>query len=269
VGTLASAWASGSWIYPALVGYLPGTPGRKRINPGALGGSVAFDLGLLGTAYAAGAHTAAIYTPAGYLGADVLTGFSYVQDPAGETYNRRVSVAGGQAGKRSLDAQDPMAGWTRTLLLKCDGTDAVEALRAFLDARRGRALPFWLPTWDEDLTLAAGAAAEATEISIACPADVGYDRLLWPPGECRRYLQLWTWGSSPSYHHVTGIGTAALGALPLTISPPLPAAITTACRVSFLRYCRLDTDAPKLAWQGPAYAECELPMRELTQEYPA
>lgn len=269
VGTLGRAWPAGSTILPALVGALSGAPARERRGPLGLAGSVAFDLDLLGTAYAAGTHAGSFHAAAAYLGLDVFTDTLYGGSPPGEIYSRRVATFGGQAGKRSLEAQEAAAGWTRTLLLKCSGVDRIEALRAFLDARQGRALAFWLPSWDEDLLLAAGADEGATEIQIACPEGTGYDVLLWPLGACRRYLQVWTWGSAPSYHHVTAIGTAEDRVLPLTITPALPAAATTDTRLSYLRCCRLDTDAPRLAWRGTTYADCELPVREIPTEYPA
>jgi hypothetical protein len=263
------AWPAGTQVFPALTGHLADAPGRERRGPHRLRGRVAFDLDLLGSAYAPGAHTSEIYTPAGYLSLDVLTGLPCALSPPGEIYNRRVTVVGTAPGIRTPDAQDGAAGWTRQLLVKCRTAAEIEALRAFLDARRGRAVPFWLPTWDEDLTLVADAEENAASFDIRNPQGAGYAGLLQPLGPHRRHLQFHTPGQVPFHLAVGGTEDQGSGVATVELQTHLPQAITTACRVSYLRYVRLDTDAPVIEHYGPEYARCQFPVREIPLECPA
>jgi len=265
----AGAWPAGALLLPALLGHLAGAPTRERRGPHRLRGGVTFELDLLTSDYAPGAHAAEIYAAAGYAGLDVLTEPLMGPAPPGEGYNRRAATVGGQPGVRVLRAQDDAAGWTRTLAFQLSGQARIEAMRAFLDARKGRAVPFWLPTWDEDLTLAGTCSAGSGFVYVCCPVDVGYDTLVYPLGPHRRHVQLWTHGAAPAYHKLTALGDWADDVREIDLTPNLTATATIATRVSYLRYVRLDTDAPVIARRGPGYASCELPVREIPLECPA
>jgi hypothetical protein len=266
-GTLASGWPEGTTLIPLLLGRLTGNPGRDRQTPRALTGAVAFEADLLDPEYRSPAPSPAAYDPEGYLGYDVLSGLYLGQPWDGEGFPQRLTLLGADPGKRSLDAQEPVPGSIRTLHVVCDGPEEAAALRAFLDTRRGRLLPFWLPSWDEDLTLVADAGQGLDQLMISSPEDVGYHALVYPLGAPRRHVQLWAPGQAPSYHRITALEDWDSGVQEIDIDPVLPVSITTDWRVSFLRFCRLDTDAPRLEWDGDTVS-CALPIREIPAECP-
>jgi hypothetical protein len=259
------AWATGTLLVPAVVCHLTGKPGRERVGPSGRTGTVAFEAGLLSGGYAVGATTKAIYSAAGYLGLDVLTGEPCGLGSADEDYGRRITVVGGDPGLRVLDAQEAAPGWTRSILVKCFGHDEVEALRVFLDARRGRAVPFWMPSLDYDLTV---------NIFTAPSADVlveyaGYTDLVYPAGPSRRHVQVLAPSGTLYRRKVVGVDYDGVGAERLTLSSSISSALPAGTPISFLRYCRLDTDVPRIVWSGTEYAECSLPVIEVPAECPA
>ena len=89
-----------------------------------------------------------------YLGHDVLE-LNYNRVGAFEERLRRKFVLlSSKTGRRIADEQAPAPAASRPFTWTAIGRDEITTMRTFLDARRGRAIPFWLPSFQWDLGLA-------------------------------------------------------------------------------------------------------------------
>lgn len=147
-----------------------------------------------------------------------------------------------------------------------DSHAKVTALRAFLLGRYGQLVPFWSPTWDQDLVMAGDALAGSGGINIKA---VNYTRFFFPD-RARRLLALIPVGSGAKrYVEVTGASDNGDGTESLTLSAPLGAdVIAAATMVSFLTFCRLGSDEMKIVWHSTEFAEAVVPIREIPREVP-
>jgi hypothetical protein len=144
----------------------------------------------------------------------------------------------------------------------------VTALRAFLLARFGQLVPFWVPTWDQDLVMAIDAPSGSSTITIK---SVFYTRFLFPDN-ARRYLALIpTSGAGPNqYVAITGSVDNGDGTESLTLAAELGADVMAAnTMVSFLTFARLDSDELAISWITTEYAEAVVAIQELPREVPA
>lgn len=204
-----------------------------------------------------------------YLGLDVLD--QAVHDRAGtvdESLRRKFALLDGGTGAREADAQSDAPAGARPFLWTCLSRAEVADLRAFLSARKGRCVPFWVPTYQQDLTLAADLASGASSATIRW---VGYTAHMFPSGGGRRHVALYDPGASVAYRKVTAAtdpGTGLTESLALDSPAPrlFPAATTI---VSFLRLCRLDEDEVRIQWTSRGFAQAELRLRDLPAEAPA
>lgn len=204
-----------------------------------------------------------------YLGVDVLDG---PFDSAGlvlDTPARRITVIGPGPGAPWVDAHEAVPRYRRTLRIWNQGPDDLADLIGWLDARRGRALPFWLPSWDADLTLWEPAEPESGIITVYSPEDLGYHALEFPAGPSRRHLLILAAGIDPIYCRVTAIEDHSGGAAALALDDSLAEGLPLGARISFLRWCRQDVDEARILFHPTGVSECDLPIIEIPQECPA
>lgn len=144
---------------------------------------------------------------------------------------------------------------------------AINAFRSFRDARLGRLVPFWVPTWQNDLLLTADVADGADSLIVG---NVGYSRFLFDPVTTwRRHVAFIKIGVGIQF--VRRIDAAAEGAAVETVT--LDSGVTgalaqTGWMLSFLTLCRLNTDLVSLHWHSRTVAEAEFEMIEVAQEMP-
>lgn len=208
-----------------------------------------------------------MYAAGAYLGLDVLDGLPTNDGEVQDAYMRRLELLDGGTGLLTTDIRDRAPDWTRTILWRCYSRAEAAVLRDFLARRRGRAVPFWVPTFDEDFTLAADALTNASSLSVIA---AGYSSLVFSLGPARHHLALQATPGIPIYRKVSGAVDNGNGTETLTLATSLDRDLSASrALVSFLRYCRLDDEAPKIAWNTRDYCECELPVRELAAECPA
>lgn len=205
-----------------------------------------------------------------YLGYDVLDQVGHDrQGRIEESSLRRVDLVDGATGLRRGAPRTTAPAPVRPFVWTCPTRVAGEALRAFLAARQGRLVPFWLLTGQQDLTLSADVLGGATTLPVRW---AGYTRHLFPDTGARRHVALYAAGAgagAQAMHRVTGAsdpgsGTESLG-LASGVPGPFPAATTV---VSFLRLCRLDQDDVEIQWLSPGVCQAVLPVREIPQEAP-
>lgn len=143
---------------------------------------------------------------------------------------------------------------------------AATQLRGFLNRRLGRLVPFWCPTYDQDLVLALDTLAGHNQLTVKA---VNYSRFFFP-NRSRRFLALLRAdGSTKEYVEVTASVDIADGTEGLTLSANLSFdALAGATMVSFLTFGRLQDDAVAIAWDTREVGEAEVAIQELPREVP-
>lgn len=205
--------------------------------------------------------------PLTWQGFDVLTLEPDRRGPIDDQFERRFDLVEPDPGLRWADVRGAAPAPVRAFTWTANGRSAVEALRSWLAARRGRLVLFWMPTWQEDLVLAADVSSGASSLVIKWS---GYTARMFAAGGMRRHVALWRPGFDATYHRITGATDPGGNTTEtLTISPATGSAWpATSSVVSFLRLCRLDTDLVRLEWHGQLSASATLPVREVPLEAP-
>jgi hypothetical protein len=179
--------------------------------------------------------------------------------------DRRMMLLDYGPGAEWLDEQSDMPNPMRPFKWIARSRDEAALMRTFILARKGMAVPFWLPTYQSDLTLSEDLGSGASGAHIVW---CGYSNQMYVKGGARRYVALLAPGGSLDCYHITGAsdpndGTPeALGISP-SASKTYAAASTM---VMFLRLCRLDSDDVDVTWYNPDAAECTLQAREIPME---
>ncbi len=203
-----------------------------------------------------------------YLGYDVLETKPDRPGAVPEGTARAHESLESETGERWTDVLEPAPVADIVYHWPCVGRAAALAQRQWIDARKGILVPFWLPTWMADVTLAEDALLGATEISIL---PIEYSALVWPASNARRHLAVNVPGKPVSYHYVSAAEDEGDHET-LTLSPALPVdspAATT--KLSFLRFVRLaelDRQAERI-WRGGHYCSSAIKMVEIPREAPA
>lgn len=250
--TLADDWPAGAFVVPVHRGWI--SPDVAPAWPGfdVLTGRVSIQLEVTGDV-----TTGPDADPA----VPVFTTIPTRPEAIPERLGRRVTTFDPGLGERTSYIEDAAGTRVRSFTYILNGRTAVKAMRDFLDARYGRAVPFRMPSWQRDMTLAADAAAIDTEILIET---IGYADHLFSPATSRLYL-LSPNGQTALQLVVTDAVDNEDGTETLTLSGAIGTAVTTAWRVMQLRYCRLDADEVEFRWRGTEIATVELPIREIPE----
>lgn len=257
---IVGTWPAGSLLFPARTGRLQDVVALSRRGRAAATTVVQFTMDSLEQG------TPEPPTLPQYGGIDVLELQPDRGQPTSDQIARKVYLHGGVTGARFADSPVSAPSFGRSFTWFCTTRAAVAELRGFIDGRRGRRLPFWAASWQDDLTLAADATAGVTTLSVA---DTGYLEV-FAAGTSRRRLALRAADGSWSYRKVTDADDAGGGLLTLTldsgIASDLPAGRAL---ISFLRLCRLDVDEVRIGWASIRLARAEFQIRELPREVPA
>ncbi|OGS01546.1 MAG: hypothetical protein A2V88_02660 [Elusimicrobia bacterium RBG_16_66_12] len=183
-----------------------------------------------------------------------------------EQVERKLALLDAGTGAVAVDAMSLLPTSVRSYRWTAMTRAETSVIRAFLDARHGRAVPFWLPTYQADMALSQQMGFATT---LARVHWVGYTERVWAKGRGRRNVVIFSPPAGLSYHQVTN-ATHSPGAATedLTVAPSAPVIYEAGTILMFLRYCRLDSDWVEMRWRGEP-AEVELPIRELPLEEPA
>lgn len=198
-----------------------------------------------------------------YLGFDVLETEHNWRGGSPATLRRKSVRFDPLVGTVNVDDQAGVGAIDMTLswFLK-DRTDQ-DTFNAFVAARNGRAVPFWVPTWRQDLVLASPALSTDTALVIH---DQGYTKFQWP-NLARRDIALLVPGQAPAYRRITGstdTGTTET----LTLSAATGMALPTGTLISFLLFCRLAEDSVRRVWTARDVADADLGLYEIPKEVP-
>lgn len=202
-----------------------------------------------------------------YQGFDVLEidadgRFSRIDD-----HDRELMVLGAGTGRRDTADLAGVSELTRGYAWTGLGLADVASLKAFMDSRKGRAVPFWLASLEHDLTLNGDFNAGHQFLDIQT---IGYTANLWPYSGARRHLFLRpVAGGTPLYRKVTNAINNLNGTETLYLDSVLGVSVPRDLWMAgFLRLCRLEDDILSIAWQARSYQTASIRIRELPLEAP-
>jgi len=202
-----------------------------------------------------------------YRSLPVLTVVPDRADGSPDDVERGVLLLDSDTGARAADARSTAPQVVRAFAWWNASRAEVKALREFVNNRRGRARPFWAPSWQQDFALASDHAPGASVLVVRAR---DYAARVSPAGQGRRHLAVRTAAGATYYRHVEGAVDNLNGTESLTLDLAIPDALAAATTLtSSLRFYRLDTDEPRFEWSGGQFATCSLPVRELPSEAPA
>lgn len=204
-----------------------------------------------------------------YLGFDVLE-LNYNRIAGIEDrLHRKFVLLDPRTGKRKADEQSPAPVGRRPFTWTAIGRDEIAAMRAFLEGRIGRAVPFWFPSYQWDLELSEDVVITQGSISIRW---IRYVQQMFGTTGARRHIALWTLGdgSVMDYYRIDAADDPGDELTEsITIDPAAVrdySAETTV--VSFLKLCRLELDEVTISYPSGRTAESTIPVRELPLEAP-
>ncbi|HEY6108689.1 MAG TPA: hypothetical protein VIV56_07285 [Gemmatimonadales bacterium] len=252
-------WPVGTRVFPARRGRLASLQGFSwpAIRIGLARVPFTFDIPT--PAAAPGSFTQ-------YQGLDVLEVLPNRDRDIDYDIERKQFLLDSLTGKRLTDASEVAPVENAPFVWYCSSRADVAVLRGFLDARIGRAVPFWRPTLNADFTLDGAALAAATTLTVK---SWGYAATVFPLGAARRHIAVRPPGGLPEYHKITAAVDNEDGTETLTITPGLALDAPADALVSFMLLCRLADDLADLEWGSGQFAECVLGLTELPRETPA
>lgn len=200
-----------------------------------------------------------------YKGFDVMPWNPSRDKDIDDKMRRSVVVMDSETGNETVVDRTVAPSPLRSYTIVCFDRAEIEELFAFLDARRGRAVPFWAPTFQADLTLRADVSGGASSIQVQW---VGYTQDVYPMALSRRYLALYGPDAVLGLHMVTS-ATDNTTFETLGISPVAGRAYPADTVVSYLRLVRLEEDEVEISFPTPDTAIAVLQAREVPLEVPA
>lgn len=196
-----------------------------------------------------------------YAGFEVLDGILTPDrgDALKQTSTASLSIVASTVGPRRVRDRRGYPVLSRALTLVANGVEQVLALRAFIKARRGRVVPFWLPTYQHDLVLALPALAGALALTIQ---STGY-AAVYSAGPGRRHIVL-----GKQYVRVLGVESNGNGTDTVYLASQVSEPLAAGTGISCLTLCRLGSDEVSLSFDHPTVATASFEAVELPKETP-
>lgn len=248
------SWPAGAWIAPARLGRLPSRQSITRPVAALSLARLRFDLDDL-------ASTSGVVDAPTYRGTDVLVRRpNRIEDITAE-YLRLVDVFDNDTGLPVVAdiPNRPYVVRSHQYLLR--DRDDIAAMRAWLYARAGRQVPFWMPTWERNFEIASPVAIDAVSLLIGSQGFATYFQDL--PG--RQDIALLHRDGTWYFRHITAFEYAG-GVLERIV---IDEALGRACQPSdfalccFLERVRLDSDAVELFFETDSIARLTLAARSV------
>lgn len=128
-------------------------------------------------------------------------------------------------------------------------------IKSWFASLKGKAKPFWLPSWQEDFTLAEGVASDATYIDVVPTS-------LFPEVYLGAHIMIVEPGLPFLYREITATTTSGGGNWRFTISPP-GRAVAIGAQIGLMRKVRLDTDEVEFNCLGSVFRDVTVSCREV------
>jgi hypothetical protein len=200
--------------------------------------------------------------PTQFDGLDVLLTMPDWSDGLTDQQDRSLAMIDfGLGGVRALDRSATQS-IARPFKFKFKTRTEIVNFLAWLERRRGRHFPFWMPSWTRDFEQMADIGAADTALTVR---NTGYTRMQFASDE-RTTLIFWpATGAAPIIRTITGAAESGSALEILTLDASF-GAIKKASdwrAIQFLTHCRLDQDAIELQWLNHEMAEVSLQIREV------
>lgn len=183
--------------------------------------------------------------------------------------HRKFVLLDPRTGKRKPDEQSPAPAGVRPFTWTAIGRNEIAVMRTFLDARVGRAVPFWFPSYQWDLELSEDVVETQASLSILW---IRYTQQMFGTTGARRHVALWTLGDGSVMDYYRTIDADDPGnelTESITIDPAAVRDYEGATTVvSFLKLCRLESDEVSIVYPSGNVAEATISVRELPLEAP-
>lgn len=199
-----------------------------------------------------------------YRDIDVLEVRHNMRDEIAESFTRFGELIDHQTGPRVWDDHATMAIPARSFTWTCGTRAKCVALRDFLKARRGRRIPFWVPTYCWDMQLAVDYPAPVNQITVV---KSGYGQFL--AGSLgRRFIAIFPAGQPTEYREIISVASGADTEVIEVDGDALGGLSSETTRICFLVLCRLAEDLATISWEGRDTCEALIEFQELPREYP-
>jgi hypothetical protein len=201
-----------------------------------------------------------------YQGYDVLEVMPNWARDLNRTYKRSLVTLDPKIGPMQVDDKGGSAVVQQQFPWFLKDHPSVTTLRAFILKRFGQLVPFWTPTWDQDLVLASDVGSTDTSIVIQ---SVYYTRFFFPI-KSRRYIAFIPQNGGPNvYRKITAAQDNGNGTETLTLDSATGVAFPKgSTMVSFLTLSRLASDDAEIDWMTNDVAQAELTFQEVPREVP-
>lgn len=210
------------------------------------------------------AAVTAVDTATQYRGYPVLERQPNWRDAVNAEFQRLLDVLDNQTGVVGVDDKlgRPIA--LQDYLWTLQGRPAIGELRAWLHARAGRLNGLWVPTWRADLTLATPILSNQPLITIQRIDAARFNRA--QPG--RRDIVILLRDGSRLYRRIVDAVEVDESTEQLILDANMgvnvdPADVVT---ISWLHFCRLESDRIEYAWHSTDVLECRHMLRGLPDD---
>jgi hypothetical protein len=253
---LSRGWPAGTRVFPARFARLDGDVVVAHPTDALASARVRFEV-------EDPSPVPAIDGPSTYQGYRVLAWRPNRIEDLTDTWRRKLALLDYGTGPVTLDdlSGHPVVG--KRLRFTFGNRATIQAFRAWLHARLGRAVPFWLSSGQSDVEVTRQINAADQHLAVK---NIGYARYLASP-TIRRDVVIHATGGRADYRRITG-GTeisADEELLTLDSSLGVTLALQDVLRISFLDLVRLDADAQELFWETDGIVQVVLEVRTVKE----
>ncbi|MEF8736816.1 MAG: hypothetical protein V5B35_09550 [Candidatus Accumulibacter necessarius] len=253
---LSRGWPAGTRVFPARFARLDGDVVVAHTTDALASARVRFEV-------EDPSPMPGIDGPTDYQGYRVLEWPPNRIDDVTDTWRRKLATLDYGTGPVTLDdlSGHPVVG-KRLRFTFCDRA-TIQAFRAWLHARLGRAVPFWLSSDQSDAVLTRPIHAADQHLTVR---NLGYARYLASP-MIRRDVAIRVAGGSVYLRRITGATEISEDEELLTIDSTLGVtlAVQDVLRISFLNLVRLEADAQELFWETDGIVQAVLEVRTVKE----
>jgi hypothetical protein len=254
------AWGPLDRIIPVRMGRLSKTVQIARPTATIAEATVQFSLEV-GTAI--GSNRLGTSSWLQFQGLDVLTLPPNVANgDLEESFERAFDTVDHQKGAWAINSRTDGPTIIRPYSWLLQGRQTIMNALAFLETRKGRCVPFWMPSWSKDVEQVQDMGAADLNLVIN---SIGYTRYYQNHPNRSALIFFPAGGGTPVIKAITGSAEGSGGTEILSLDSSF-GAIKTASdfrAVSFLTYGRMDQDAFEVIWHSDAIAELSFQVREV------
>jgi len=253
---LSRGWPAGTRVFPARFARIDGDVLVAHPTDALASARVRF-------AVEDASPVPAIDGPITYQGYRVLAWRPNRIEDLTDTWRRKLALLDYGTGPVTIDdlSGHPVVG--KRLRFTFGNRATIQAFRAWLHARLGRAVPFWLSSGQSDVALTRPIHAADQHLSVK---NMGYARYLASP-TIRRDLVIHATGGRTDHRRITGGSEISADEELLTLDSSLGVtlAVQDVLRISFLDLVRLDADAQELFWDTDGIVQAVLEVRTVKE----